>query len=95
MGGGGFATHAMKTVKANRTLLHKRRSFKEIRESYAGYTGDTQLHFKELTPFQQKVIRDKIIAAAKKERLHELGRYALALVGAIGILWLLVQFWTS
>jgi len=84
MGGGGFAMHAMKTVKANRAL--KRRSFKEIRESYAGYTGDTQLHFKELTPFQQKVIRDKIIAEAKKERLQELGRYGLAFVGAIGIL---------
>lgn len=52
----GYAGQPMKVVKANRALLHKRRSFKEIRESYAGYTGDTQVHFKELTPFQQKVI---------------------------------------
>ena len=91
----GYAGQPMKVIKANRALLHKRRSFKEIRESYAGYTGGTQLHFKELTPFQQKVIRDKIIAEAKKERLQELGRYGLAFVGAIGILWLLVQFWTG
>lgn len=89
----GYAGQPMKVVKANRALLHKRRSFKEIRESYAGYTGDTQVHFKELTPFQQKVIRDKIIAQAKKERLREIGAYALALLGAIGILWLIVAFW--
>ena len=89
----GYAGQPMKVVKANRALLHKRRSFKEIRESYAGYTGDTQVHFKELTPFQQKVIRDKIILQAKKDRLREIGTYGLALLGAIGILWLIVAFW--
>ena len=89
----GYAGQPMKVVKANRVLLHKRRSFKEIRESYAGYAGDTQLHFKELTPFQQKVIRDKIIVQAKKERLQEISAYALALLGTIGILWLIVAFW--
>ena len=95
MGGGGFAMHAMKTVKANRALLHKRRSFKEIRKAYAGYTGDTQLHFKALTPFQQKVIRDKIMAQAKKDRLQEIGIYCFAFVAAIGILFLVFQFWTN
>ena len=89
----GYAGQPMKVVKDNRALLHKRRSFKEIRESYAGYTGDTQVHFKELTPFQQKVIRDKIILQAKKDRLREIGTYGLALLGAIGILWLIVAFW--
>ncbi|MCL6267406.1 hypothetical protein [Flagellimonas myxillae] len=69
----------MLVVKANRALLRKRRSYSEIREAYEGYTNETQLHFKELTPFEQKKIRDKIIAQAKRDRLMEIRMYFLTL----------------
>ncbi|MGX1927837.1 hypothetical protein [Flagellimonas sp. 2504JD4-2] len=81
----------MLVVKANRALLRKRRSYSEIREAYEGYAVDTQLHFKELTPFEQKKIRDKIIAQAKKDRLQEIRNYfgaffLLCLLGFVGYL---------
>ncbi|NDV41913.1 hypothetical protein [Flagellimonas sediminis] len=76
----GFASHAVKVVKANRALLHKRRSFKEIREAYEGYVSDSELKFKELTPFEQKKIRDKIIQQAKRDRWLEIQNYFIALL---------------
>ncbi|WP_127018858.1 hypothetical protein [Flagellimonas beolgyonensis] len=69
----------MLVVKANRALLRKRRSFKEIREAYEGYLGDSELKFKELTPFEQKKIRDKIIEQAKKDRIEKAQHYLIAL----------------
>ena len=68
----------MLVVKANRALLRKRRSYSEIREAYEGYASDTQLEFKQLTPFEQKKIRDKIIAQAKEDRLKEILIYLCA-----------------
>ena len=76
----GFASHAVKVVKANRALLHKRRSFKEIREAYEGYVSDSELKFKELTPYEQKKIRDKIIQQAKRDRWLEIQNYFIALL---------------
>ncbi|WP_350289720.1 hypothetical protein [uncultured Croceitalea sp.] len=68
----GYAGQPMKVVKANRALLKKKRSFKEMRTSYIGYVNDANLKFKELTPFEQQKIRDKIIARAKQERFHDM-----------------------
>jgi|GEM_PF-1777711 hypothetical protein len=76
----GFASHAVKVVKANRALLHKRRSFKEIREAYEGYVSDIELKFKDLTPFEQKKIRDKIIQQTKRDRWLEIQNYFFALL---------------
>ncbi|MEX0313196.1 MAG: hypothetical protein AB3N18_03390 [Allomuricauda sp.] len=78
----GFASHAKLVLKANRALLRKRQSYSEIREAYDGYVNDTQLHFKDLTPFEQKKIRDKIIEQAKRNRLLEIQNY----IGAFLIL---------
>lgn len=68
----GFATHATSVVKSNRALLKKRQSYKEIREQYDNYAQKTKVSFVELTPFQQKLIRDKIIKNAKQDRLHNM-----------------------
>ncbi|TXJ93869.1 hypothetical protein [Flagellimonas pelagia] len=76
----GSASQPMLVVKANRALLRKRRSFKEIREAYEGYVNDTELKFKELTPFEQKKIRDKIIQQAKRDRWLEIQNYFIALL---------------
>nr|WP_298792382.1 hypothetical protein [uncultured Allomuricauda sp.] len=82
----GFSSHAKLVLKQNRALLRKRRSYSDIREAYEGYTDESQLHFKELTPFEQKKVRDKIIAQAKKDRLQEIRNY----LGAFLLLCLLV-----
>ena len=84
----GSASQPMLVVKANRALLKKRRSYKEIREAYNGYLDETQLEFKELTPFEQKKIRDKIIAQAKRDRLEELkvSLYSVAAIGALSFI---------
>ena len=76
----GSASQPMLVVKANRALLRKRRSFKEIREAYDGYVNDTELKFRELTPFEQKKIRDKIIQQAKRDRWLEIQNYFFALL---------------
>jgi len=68
----GYAGQPMKVIKANRALLKKKRTFKTIRDSYIGYSQEKKLQFKELTDFEKKKIRDKIIAQAKKDRLHDI-----------------------
>ena len=76
----GSASQPMLVVKANRALLRKRRSYSDIREAYEGYTNETQLHFKELTPLQQKKIRDQIIAQAKRDRFKEIQMYLITFI---------------
>lgn len=68
----GSASQPMLVVKYHRGLLRKRRSLKEIKESYIGYVNDVDLKFKELTPFEQQKIRDKIIAQAKIDKAHNI-----------------------
>ncbi|WP_054558560.1 hypothetical protein [Croceitalea dokdonensis] len=81
----GSASQPMLVVKYNRSLLRKRRSHKEIKESYIGYVRQAELEFKELTPFEQKKIRDKIMKQAKADRLHDItmSLVALLILGAI------------
>ena len=88
----GSASQPMLVVKANRALLRKRPSFKDIRGAYEGYIDETELKFKELTPFEQKKIRDKIIEKARRDRIKEIQIYLLSFfiifLGAIGIYFL-------
>ena len=50
----GFSAHANKVIKANRTLLKKRRSFLQLRKTYEGYEGETKLSFTQLTDLEHK-----------------------------------------
>lgn len=68
----GYGSYANMVVKANRALLKKKRNFRTIKDSYIGYTQEQELQFKELTDFEKKKIRDKIIAQAKRDKLIEL-----------------------
>lgn len=95
MAGGGFALHALKTAQANRALLRKRRSLKDIRKDYASFSNGTQLHFKELSLFEQQKIRDKIRQRARKNSIQETYVYLLSFVVAIGILYFLYWFATT
>jgi hypothetical protein len=75
----GSASQPMLVVKYNRSLLKKRRGYKDIREAYESNLNDTQLKFKELTPLQQKKIRDKIIEQAKRDKIQTIQHYLIAI----------------
>ncbi|UWX54793.1 hypothetical protein NYZ99_18690 [Maribacter litopenaei] len=66
----GFGFHSMPVIKANKALLKKRRSYGDIRAEYEGLTSKTKLKFKDLSPLQQKVIKDRIREQAKKDDLY-------------------------
>ena len=76
----GSASQPMLVIKANRALLKKRRSFKDVRAEYEDLTCKTELKFKELTPFQQKLIRDLIRSQAKKDNIHNLWVTTISIV---------------
>lgn len=73
----GSASRPMLVVRANRALLKKRKSYKDIRSEYEGYLPNTKLKFKELTDFEKKKIRDKIQEQARRDRLDEIKVYVL------------------
>ena len=81
----GSASQPMLVIKANRALLKKRRSFKDIRAEYEDLTSKTELKFKELTPFQQKLIRDRIRSQAKKDNIHNLWVTTISIVILVSI----------
>ncbi|PIB38361.1 hypothetical protein [Maribacter sp. 4G9] len=80
MGGGGFSLDAVKVIRANRALLKKRRTFRDIRAEYEDLTSTTKLKFKELTPFQQQIIKDRIRKQAKKDNIHNLWVTVLSVI---------------
>jgi hypothetical protein len=82
----GFATHATSVVKSNRALLKRRQSYKNIREQYDNYSQKTKLSFVELTPFQQKLIRNKIIKKAKQDSIRDFKISVIALFVILGFL---------
>ncbi len=82
----GYAGQPMQVIKANKALLKKRRSFKDIREQYDNYSQKTELSFIELTPFQQKLIRNKIIKKAKQDKLRDFIISLIAFIVVLGLL---------
>ncbi|MEP2237721.1 MAG: hypothetical protein ABJI22_05115 [Maribacter sp.] len=88
----GYGGQPMKVIKANRALLKKSRSFKELRKDYLDYSKETKLHFKELTDFELKMVRDKIKAQAKKDNIQEVGIYILSITIVIGAFYAIYYF---
>tara|TARA_R110000765_G_scaffold23994_9_gene60294 strand:+ start:5112 stop:5387 length:276 start_codon:yes stop_codon:yes gene_type:complete len=88
----GFSGHATQVLKSNRLLLKKSRSFRELRKDYIDYSQETKLHFKELTDFERKVVRDKIRAQAKKDNIQEIGFYILSLAIVLGVFYAIYHF---
>ena len=80
----GYGGRPMKVIKANRALLKKSRSFKELRKDYLDYTKATKLDFKELTDVERKIVRDKIRAQAKKDSLQEIIIYIISFAIVLG-----------
>lgn len=88
----GYGGQPMKVIKANRALLKKSRSFRELRKDYLDYTQETKLHFKELTDFERKLVRDKIRAQAKNDSLQEIGIYIISIAIVLGTIYAIYKF---
>lgn len=80
----GYSGQPMKVIKANRALLKKSRSFRELRIDYVNHAQATKLHFKELTDVERKNVRDKIRAQAKKDSIQEIGIYLISFAIVLG-----------
>lgn len=90
----GYSGQPMKAIKANRALLKKRRSFKDLRTTYEGYIGDTQVDFKKLTDFELKKLKDKIRAQAKADRIKARYAYVLAILVLLFSIYGIYRFFT-
>jgi hypothetical protein len=88
----GYSGQPMKVIKANRALLKKSKNFRELRKDYLDYSQETKLHFKELTNFERKVVRNKIRAQAKKDRIQEIGIYILSITIVLAAFYALYYF---
>ncbi|WP_424003348.1 hypothetical protein [Maribacter sp. IgM3_T14_3] len=88
----GYGGQPMKVIKANRALLKKSRSFRDLRKDYLDYSQKTKLHFKELTDVERKVVRDKIRAQAKKDSIQEIGIYILSIAIVLGAFYAIYYF---
>ncbi|EAR00443.1 hypothetical protein FB2170_08059 [Maribacter sp. HTCC2170] len=86
----GYSGQPMKVIKANRALLKKSRSFTELRKKYVKFSGDTFVATKNISEFERKKIRDKIIAQAKKDRLQKISLYLLSFIVSIALITLLI-----
>ncbi|PHN95176.1 hypothetical protein CSC80_07565 [Maribacter sp. 6B07] len=80
----GYSGQPMKVIKANRALLKKSRSFRELRKDYVNHAQATKLHFKELTDIERKIVRNKIRAQAKKDSIQEIGIYLISFAIVLG-----------
>jgi len=68
-GAGGSILSMIISLKNNRMLLSKRKSFKEIRKSYEDHLTHRQLKFKEADPAMLKELRLEIIKSGEKDAL--------------------------
>jgi len=76
----GYAGQPMLVVKANRALLKKRNTFKEVKEMYLDSVGKTELKFKEISPEKLAQIKAEIRRKAKEDAWKERGIYVLCTI---------------
>lgn len=86
----GYAGQPMKVIKANRALLQKRNTFKEVKEMYLNTAETTELEFKEVSPEKLAQIKAEIRRKAKEDAWKEAGLYIVCTVVVLyGLYWLL------
>jgi len=84
----GYAGQPMKVVKANRALLRKRNTFKQVKEMFLDSTETTELEFKEVSPEKLAQIKIEIRKKAKEDAWKEAGVYMLcAAMVLYGLYW--------
>lgn len=85
----GYAGQPMKVIKANRALLKKRNTFKEVKEMYLNSTDKTELEFKKVSPQKLAQIKTEIRRKAKEDAWKEAVIYFLCTVFVVyGLYWL-------
>ena len=85
----GYAGQPMKVVKANRALLQKRNTFKEVRALYQDAAGKTELEFKKVSPEKLAQIKNEIRRTAKAAAWKEAGVYVVCTAVVLyGLYWL-------
>lgn len=65
MAGGGFASHAMNVIKANRALLNKRKRLNK--SDYIVRTTNTKIKTRETTPGQMRAVKLKMALNKRRE----------------------------
>ncbi len=86
----GYAGQPMLVVKANRALLRKRNTFKEVKEMYLDSTDKTELEFKEVSPEKLAQIKAEIRRKAKEDAWKEAGVYILCtMIVLYGLYWII------
>ncbi|WP_136465290.1 hypothetical protein [Flagellimonas onchidii] len=87
MGGGGHILHMVRSFKANRDLLKKRR--RKSKEDVYGMEARTELSFKKSTPEDIMVVRKKIAHQKRKNSLAGLMAILIMIIFAFITYWLL------
>ena len=85
----GYAGQPMLVVKANRALLSKRNTFKQVKEMYLNSVDKTELKFIEVSPEKLARIKTEIRKQAKVDSWKEAGIYIICTMMVFyGIYWL-------
>ncbi len=66
-GGAGHMLQMVQQLRANRALLGKRKSFKDLREDYLKYAKRIHIDYKKASPEQLKLVRAQIKMHKEKE----------------------------
>jgi len=88
MAGGGFASHAMNVIKANRALLNKRKRLNK--SDYISRSTNTLIKTRETTPGQLRAVRLLLAANKKRELIIWLISVCTALLLILGL-----YYWIS
>ncbi len=85
----GYGAQAIQVIKANRVLLKKQRTFKEVKEMYLDSATKTTLEFKEVSPEKLAHIKADIRQKAKEDAWKEIGLYLICTAIVLyGLYWL-------
>lgn len=82
MGGEGSMSSANQSLKYNRGLL-KRQKFKDIRNLYLQSSGKTKLEFKQVSPEELVLIKERIRTQHKKKVKREMIIFIFSIVVTI------------
>ena len=82
MGGEGSMSIANQSLKYNRGLL-KRQKFKDIRNLYLQSSGKTKLEFKQVSPEELVLIKERIRTQHKKKVKREMIIFIFSIVVTI------------
>jgi hypothetical protein len=93
MGGEGSMSSANQSLKYNRALL-KRQKFKDIRNLYLQSSGKTKLEFKQVSPEELVLIKERIRIQHKKKVKREIIIFIFSIVVTIAFFYFMNWLFT-